>query len=237
MGFFQEIINGLSPAALAANKFGGGATDSVGNANQYLNQIPGLAEKNLSPYIKPGQQSQDFVNQIMQGYKPSEGYNFQQGELNKNLTAAANSGGYAGGEYDQGQRGKLMQGLLSQDMQQWLDNVLGVHNKSFDASRELNDIQGGALNQQGSMAFGQGENQNQQRQNLMNQLLKLAAGAAGGAIGGPVGAGIGSAAGGAIGGGGQMNTGASGSQYGNPGLFNRTPRASQSTYPGSQFGV
>ena len=79
MGFFQEIINGLSPAALVYNKTK--PKDSSAAANQYLNQIPGVAEKNLSPYIMPGQQSQDFINQIMQGYKPSEGYNFQKEEL------------------------------------------------------------------------------------------------------------------------------------------------------------
>lgn len=233
MGFFSNILSGGKPQ------------NGLAAANQYINQIPGVAQQNLSPYIMPGQQSEDFINKIMQGYKPSEGYNFGKNELNKELTAAANTGGYAGGEYDQSQRGKLIQGLMSQDMQQWLNNVLERHDKSYEASRELNDIQGGILNQQGGMAFGQAQNQNQQRANMMNQLLKLAAGATGGAIGGPVGAGIGSALGGSLGGGStpQMNTGASGAQYGNqPGwgqqaMFNRTPRASQSTYPGSQFGV
>jgi hypothetical protein len=176
MGFFSSIL-GASP-------FGVGAmfkkpVDSSARANEYLNKIPGVAEKNLSPYIMPGQQSQDFVNQIMAGYKPSEGYNFQQEQLNKQLSSNAAAGGYAGGGRDQEQRGELIQKLLSGDMQQWLQNVLGVHNQSYNASNELTNYQTGALNQQGGLAFGAGENANQRQSDLQNALLGFAGNAAG----------------------------------------------------------
>lgn len=172
MGFFSDV--------LGASTFGIGSmfkkpVDSSAKANEYLNQIPGVAEKNLNPYIMPGQQAQDFVNQIQSGYKPSEGYNFQKNELLKEI--GGNS--IPGGRRDQEQRGELVQKLLSGDMQQWLQNVLGVHNNSYNASQELNNVQTGALNQQGGLAFGAGENQNQRQSDLQNALLGFAGNAAG----------------------------------------------------------
>lgn len=187
---------------LFSSLLGGKKVDSSAAANQYLNQIPGKARTNLSPYIMPGQEAQGFVDKIMAGYKPSEGYQFQKQELGNELGNNAAAGGFAGTEYDQGQRGKLIQALLSGDMQQYFNNVNGVHNQSFNASRELNDIETGALNQQGGLAFNAAEQKNQRRSSLRNALLKLGGGAIGGFLGGPAGSSIGSQLGGAFGGGG-----------------------------------
>lgn len=176
MGLFTNILNG------------GKNENSSDAANKYLNQIPGQAQKNLNPYIMPGQEAQSFVEKIMAGYKPSEGYNFKKDELNTELSNNAAAGGFAGTQFDESQRGKLIQSLLSGDMQQYLDNVMGVHNRSFDASRELNDIETGALNQQGGMAFGAAENKNARNAALRDQLLKLTGQAIGAFAGGPIGA-------------------------------------------------
>lgn len=194
MGFFSKLLEATPMGA--GNLFFGKDVDSNKAANQYLDQIPGMARKNLSPYIKPGEEAQGFVDQIMKGYTPSEGYNFQKAELEKSLGNTAAAGGYAGGEYDQMQRGKLIQSLLSGDMQQYLENVLGVHNQSYGASRDLTDIEGGALNQQGGMAFSQAENKNQRRYDMQNALMKMAAGAFGASKGMPFGGSSGSAGGG-----------------------------------------
>ena len=226
MGFFSQML--------------GGGSNSNNAANQYLNQIPGMARENLSPYIQPGQQAQSFIDQIMKGYTPSQGYNFQKEELNKELGNTANAGGYAGGEYDQAQRGKLIQSLLSGDMQQYLNNVLGVHNQSYGASRDLTDILGGGLNQQAGMAFSQEENQNQRESDMLNALLKLGGTLGGAALGGPVGAGIGGALGGSLGGGGK--TGYSGGMSGREALFGNSPYGRGSvggggSTPGAGFQV
>lgn len=183
MGLFSNILQAASPAAMMYNKTK--PVDSMSAANQHLSQIPGVAQKNLSPYIMPGEQGVDFINKIMQSYKPSEGYQFQKNELNTSLGNTAAAGGFAGTQYDQGQRGKLIQSLLSGDMQQYYDNVMNVHRGSFDASRELNDIQTGALNQQGGLAFGQAENQNSRNSALRNALLSLGGQALGGSMGLP----------------------------------------------------
>ncbi len=189
MGFFTDILNG------GRNK------DSAAEANKYLNQIPGKAQENLNPYINPGEKAGSFVEQIMKSYKPSAGYQFQKEELGKELSNNAAAGGFSGTQYDQGQRGKLIQALLSGDMQQYFNNVNSVHNKSFDASRELNDIETGALNQQGGLAFGAAESKNARNASLRDALLGLAGTAAGAYFGGPMGAAMGSKLGGGGGGG------------------------------------
>lgn len=189
MGFFSDLLKSplTGPGLLRGTK----TVDSSAAANKYLDQIPGVAHENLDPYIMPGEQAQSFVDKIMKGYKPSEGYNFQREELGKGLSNTAAAGGYAGGEYDQSQRAKLIQGLLGSDMDNYFNKVMGVHNQSYGASSQLNDILGGALNQQGGMAFGQAENKNQGAMNLQNALMKLLGGAAGAALGGPAGASLG----------------------------------------------
>lgn len=214
MGFFSKLLD-ATPMGIG-NAFFGKNVNSLKNANQYLNQIPGMARENLSPYIMPGEKAQSFIDQIMKSYTPSEGYNFQKAELSKELGNTAAAGGYAGGEYDQMERGKLIQSLLSRDMQQYLQNVLGVHNQSYNASRDLADILGGNLNQQGGLAFGQGENQNQKRFNMQNALMKAAAGMYGASQGVPFSGGSGATGGGS--------------------MYGRGPVGGGGSVPGAAFG-
>jgi hypothetical protein len=190
MGLFSNILAG------------GKRRDSSAAANEYLNKIPGMTRENINPYIKPGMEAKSFVDEILGSYTPSEGYQFQKGELEKALGNTAAAGGYAGGEFDQMQRGKLIQGLLSQDMQQYLGNVLDVHNNSFAASQYLNDVLGGTLNAQGGLAFRNAETKNERNAALRNALLGAAGTAAGGFLGGPAGAAIGGKLFGGMGGGG-----------------------------------
>ncbi len=187
--------------------FGGNAANK---AMPYLNQIPGQAHQSFDPYIQQGQQagseanalysrmSQDpqaFLNEIMKGYTPSEGFQFKKGQLGKELSNTAAAGGFSGTENDQISHGELLNQLLSGDMQQWLSNVLGVQgaglsgqqhvaDTGFQGTEDLASILTNALNQQAGLAY---QGQAQRNQNQANLFGNIARGTTAGYFGGPEG--------------------------------------------------
>jgi hypothetical protein len=132
-----------------------------------------------------------FINKLMENYKTSEGYNFQKGQLTKELGNTAAAGGVAGTPQDQMNQAEGIQGLLGKDMQQFLENALGVYGgglsgeegiatRGYDASGKLTDTLGNALNQQGGFAFQNAQQQNKNRKGNWDMFGKaLGAGAAG----------------------------------------------------------
>ena len=204
-----------------SNIFGGGDENSPMNgANTYLNQIPGVGHQGYDSYVNAGQDASGktksayedmmndptgFINKLMEQYKTSEGYGFEKDQLTKELGNTAAAGGIAGTPQDQLNQGTAIQGLLSKDMQQFLQNVLGRYDKGlegeegvatrgYDASKQLTDLLGGALNQQGGLAFQNQQQKNQNKNDLWSVFGKaLGAGTGalfGGAPGAKVGAGI-----------------------------------------------
>ena len=198
--------------------FGGGGDNSPMNAaNQYLNQIPGVAHQGYDPYVTAGQdasgktksQYEDmmndptgFINKLMEGYKPSEGYQFQKGQLEKSMGNTAAAGGIAGTPMDQLNQAEGIQGLLGKDMQQFLQNVLGRYDKGlegeegiatrgYDASGKLTDALGGALNQQGGLAFQDQQQKNKNKNDMWSMFGKALGAGAGGFFGGVPGAAVG----------------------------------------------
>ena len=199
-----------------------GGSNAGDAAMPYLNQIPGVGHDAYDPYITEGRTAGQnvqgqyeglmndptgFINKLMQAYQPSEGYQFQKGELSKAMGNTAASGGFAGTSFDQGQQAKGIQGLLSQDMQQFLSNALGVYgtglqgeqgisDRGYDATGKLTDILGGNLNQQGGLAFQGQQQKNANRSAAINALIKslgvAAGGAATGGLGGLFAGGLGS---------------------------------------------
>lgn len=191
--------------------FGGGKSNPANAAMPYLNQIPGVGEKYYNPYIEQGQQAggmlseqfqklmsdpTGFINQLQSQYKPSEGYQFKRGELEKGLGAQAAAGGLAGTPYHQQEYGQMADKLLSEDMQQYLENALGVYGKGlageqgfyntgFQASQNLADMLAGNLNQQGGLAF-QGQAQKNANQQQLMQMLAQLLGGAGGLVSNPL---------------------------------------------------
>lgn len=196
----------------------GGDKNPMGEANKYLDQIPGVAHKGYDPYVTAGLDASGktkstyedlmndptaFINKLMEGYKPSEGYNFQKEQLQKELGNTAAAGGIAGTPQDQMNQGQGIQKLLSGDMQDFLKNVLGVFNtglqgeegiagRGFDATKNLTDILGGALNQQGELAYKNAADQNKNKSDLWSTFGKALGGAAG-SVFGPVGTAAGTA--------------------------------------------
>lgn len=187
-----------------SNLFGGGPSP-MDSANQYLDQIPGVAHQGYDDYINQGRDASGktkskyedlmndptgFINKLMQGYKPSEGYQFQKDQLTKELGNTAAAGGVAGTPMDQMNQGEGVQKLLSGDMQQFLQNVLGefhtglageegIAERGFDASKELTDLLGNNLAAKSGMAYKDKVNQNQNRTDLWSLFAKALGGAGG----------------------------------------------------------
>lgn len=190
-------------------------------AMPYLQQIPGMATQQLNPYIQQGQTAgtaalgtygqmaqdpADFVNQLMAGYTPSKGFQFKKNEALQAMQNSANAGGFAGTRQDQLQQGELADALASQDMYNWLSQVLGVQgtglagqqgfaNQGFEANKSLTDILGSVLGSQAGLAF---QGQSQSNKNMMDliSILGQLGGAAIGSFGGPAGTAAGAQIGG-----------------------------------------
>lgn len=167
---------------------GGGAGAPPGNPAAagmgYLDQIPGAVGEYYKPFIAQGQQAQsavnpiygrmsqdptEFINSIMRGYSPSEGYKFKEREMTRAAQNDAAQGGFSGTRTSQMQQADLVRGLLGEDMQKFLENILGVQKtglggqesrieRGFNAGTGYGDIVGSNLGQQGGFGF-QGENQ------------------------------------------------------------------------------
>jgi len=174
-------------------------SQNPGNVAQpYLQQIPDAGHRYNDPYIQQGQQSGQtlrdeyakqldpaaFIANIEKGYKPSDAYNFKKEELQKGMRAMGGAGGYGGSEFHQMQYGKEADDLLSGDMQQYLQNALGIYdkgikgnenfyNKGYDAGQSQLDTEGGSLLAQGGAAATGQAQQNEQRQQLISSLLKF----------------------------------------------------------------
>jgi outer membrane lipoprotein SlyB len=197
---------------------GGGNSNPMDAASQYTNQIPGVAHQGYDPYIEQGKtagqntnkQYEDmmndptgFINKLMEQYKTSEGYGFAKDKLTKEMSNTSAAGGIAGTPQDQMNQAEGVQGLLSKDMQQFLQNALGrydtglqgeqgIANRGYDASGKLTDTLGSNLNQQGTMAFNNSQQNQKNKNDIWSMFGKGLGGAIGGfAGGGPLGAALG----------------------------------------------
>jgi|SRR6185503_597746 len=175
-----------------------GGANPADKANEYLSQIPGVSHGVYDPYIGRGNQAGDilskrfgemsndpmaFINKIMQGYNQSDAYKFKADELGRAMGNSAAAGGMRGSFQDQENQAKLVQGLMGEDMQQWLQNVLGVnaqglsgeqglYGTGFNASSNLENTLASNLGAQGQYAYAGQAGQNQNRANMLSNILK-----------------------------------------------------------------
>ncbi len=201
MAFFKKIGQHFE-----RNLFGRPSQNPAQQAMPYLEQLQGIGQQAYDPYIQQGQQAQQqvnplyesmsqdpsqFVNALMQNYSPSEGYKFKEREMNKAAQNSAASGGFAGTENDQMARADMIRGLLGGDMQQFLQNILGVQasglqgqenrvGRGYESSGNRADYLGNALGAQAGAAF-QGQAQKDEnslsKRNAFMSLLGSLAGA------------------------------------------------------------
>ncbi len=228
---WSKLLGGLGVGGIGAATLGNiFKKDKTEDPMKYLNQIPDMARQQLDPYVQRGNQAHemaqgqynqmtqnptDFLNQLMSGYQPSQGYQYRSNVLNRDMGNTAAAGGFAGTQEDQRQRAELINSLMGQDMQQYLGNVLGIQgtglqgqeytqNRGFGASTDLANILGTNLTQQAGLRFKQGQQRQQDKSGWMKLLPSILGAGIGALSGGPGGAlagfqagqGIGSAFGG-----------------------------------------
>lgn len=190
--------------------------DPSKEANKYLDQIPGMGKQYYNPFIERGARSGDllegeygkllkptsFIDDIMKNYNMSAGATYQRDKLGKGIGATAAAGGFAGTPEHQQEYGEMANKIMSGDMQQYLENALGLYNrglggeegffgKGYDASKELADLIGGTLSSQAGGAFQGASQTNASRDAFMNALVKAFTSSAGAGAGGGAGAGAG----------------------------------------------
>lgn len=190
--------------------------DPSKKANKYLEQIAPIVKEQYEPYVQYGREaygnmspifqnmSSDpaaFLESLLASYEPSRAYGLARDEALRAAGATAAAGGTRGSIEDISDQARIADSLLGNDMQQWLNNVLGIQgtgltgqsnifNTGFNASTNLASDLANALGSQASLAY-QGQSQrNANRQGLFSGL----AGAAGGLAGLPM------AGGGSVGG-------------------------------------
>src|ERR1700733_2066781 len=118
-----------------------GGKNPADAAMPYLNQIPGMEKQYYDPFINQGREagntlapqfnqiSQDpaaFLESIMGKYQPHRPYQLRNEEALRTAGNTAAAGGIRGGLSDIKNESRISDALLGQDMQQWLQNVLGI---------------------------------------------------------------------------------------------------------------
>lgn len=177
-----------------------GGKNPADKANQYIEQIPDIARQYYNPYIERGNKAYEeydpvisgmtqdptsYLNKILEGYEPSKGYETKRDEMLRAARNTAAAGGMAGSNQDVSLGTTIVDSLLSQDMQQWLQNVLGIQktglageqnlmNQGFQASGGLESDLANVLGQQAQYAFQGQREKNQRGQDILKALLGAA---------------------------------------------------------------
>jgi hypothetical protein len=182
-----------------------GGKNPADAAMPYLNQIPGMAKGYYDPYIQHGNEAYNklnpqyenmttdpsaFLEHIMKGYEPSKSYQLRRDETQRAAGNSAAAGGMRGSINDITNQSRLTDSLLGEDMQQWLNNVLGIQkegmageqnffNTGYDATKSLEGDLSNVLGTQAGLAFQGQANQNQSRSDLLSGIAKALGGIAG----------------------------------------------------------
>ena len=176
---------------------GGGAGENPADAARpYLNQIPNVVEPYYDPFIKSGREAEainnpiygrmaqnpaEFLDEIMRRYNPSEGYRFKEREMARAAQNSAAQGGFSGTRNDQMSQADMIRGLLGDDMQEYIKNILGIQGgglqgqelrteRGYNASAGLADTLANTLMSQGSLGFQGG--QQRLENNRANQMFR-----------------------------------------------------------------
>lgn len=197
-----------------------GGKNPADAAMPYLNQIPGMEKGYFDPYIQQGNAASNtlnpqfqqmgsdptaFLEKIMKGYEPSRGYQLQRDEALKAAGNSAAAGGMRGSQNDISQSARISDMLQGEDMQKWLQTVLGIQgaglqglghqfDTGYDASKSLSGDLSNVLGTQAGLAFQGQANQNKSHSDLLSGILKALGGVAGldlpGEYGGTIGGNI-----------------------------------------------
>jgi hypothetical protein len=189
---------------LGAGLFGGNS--AADSANKYLDQIPGMEKGYYNPFIQHGEDAYGkfnpitssmltdpagFLESMMKGYQPSRGFQLKNDQMLRTAGNTAAAGGMRGSMQNIGNSAKITDMLMGDDMQQWLQNVMGIQGRGlnsqehlydtgFDATKNLTGDLSNVLGTQGTLNFYDTTNRNKEKQDMLMGILKMAGGAAGG---------------------------------------------------------
>jgi len=195
-----------------------GGKNPADAAMPYLNQIPGMEHQAYDPYISHGNEAYNtlnpeytqmgkdpaaFLEGIMKNYQPSKSYQLSLGEAQKSAGNTAAAAGMRGSLNDITNESRIADSLLGDDMQQWLNNVLGIQkdgmgglshifDTGFSATQGLTGDLSNVLGTQAGLAFQGQANQNKSQSDLLSGLIQALGGVAGfglpggGTIGGKI---------------------------------------------------
>jgi hypothetical protein len=193
----EGLAGGSSLGGWIASLFG---HDPFSAAGKYFDQIPGVYNKAFSPYMHEGEQDlpylhsqyqqmledpSGFLAKIGAGYKASPGYQYKVNEATRAANQAAAAGGMLGSPAEQASLASRVNGIASQDYNDYLDRALGVNktglggvqgleNQGFGATQDYARSLADYLQSRASMAGAQTGYQNQQLQNAGGMLGGLA---------------------------------------------------------------
>lgn len=182
-----------------------GGKNPADAAMPYLDKIPGMEHQAYDPYIQHGNEAYNtlnpqitqmgsdpaaFLEKLMGSYTPSRGYQLKNDEMRRAAGNTAAAGGMRGSLNDITNEARISDTLMGDDMQQWLQNVLGIQKEGlsglthqfdtgFDATKGLTGDLSNVLGTQAGLAFQGQANQNQSRGDMLSGIMK-ALGAVGG---------------------------------------------------------
>lgn len=104
-----------------------------GMYNEYANN------ETPEEYEKMSSDPMEFINNIMRGYSPSEGYKYKEKRMTDAARATGAAGGFAGTELDRESQADMIRGLLGGDIQEFLNNILGTQKYGLEGRERYNE--------------------------------------------------------------------------------------------------
>jgi hypothetical protein len=158
--------------------------DKATNAQQPYTQA---GQNAIGPYQNMlGQMSHpsDFINQLMGQYQESPWAKFQQQQGTRALQNQGSASGLTGSTPMAQFAQQQGQNISSQDMQKWLERVLGVNTEALGgynnlighgagAANSLTSLYGQGAQDMGAMAFGQRAGKQQDQSNMWGGLANM----------------------------------------------------------------
>ncbi len=182
-----------------------GGKNPADAAMPYLNQIPGMEKQYYDPFINYGKEAgntlapqfnqmstnpAEFLEGLLKHYEPSRAYQLSNEEALRAAGNTAAAGGMRGSLNDIKNESRISDALLGQDMQQWLQNVLGIQgagqqglghqfDTGFAATQGLTGDLSNVLGTQAGLAFQGQANKNKSRSDALSGILQTIGGIAG----------------------------------------------------------
>lgn len=172
-----------SPYEAAGDQYQKYMSQAQNAQNPFFNAGKGSIPQ-FQQWLQGMQNPSGFINNLMGQYKESPWAQFSQQQGVRQAQNLGSATGLTGSTPLQMQAQQNAQNISSQDMQSWLQNVLGVNNQygagqagimgmGANAANSLTNMYGNMGQQMGDVAFGQRAGQNQDQSNMWGGLLQM----------------------------------------------------------------